>query len=147
MVPYDTPPEIRARVLPGLSRIVSHVAVQTVEPQTLAYAMHDSPVGMLAWLMQRRRDWGETGGDVESAFPREHLLATATLYWATESFASAARFSAEAIHARCRPSHDRVPRIEAPTGITFLGGENAPRDRYAGAARRAVYPVARKAEL
>ncbi|WP_336971128.1 epoxide hydrolase family protein [Sphingobium aromaticiconvertens] len=126
LVPYDTPPEIRARILPGLSRIVSHVAVQTVEPQTLAYAMHDSPVGMLAWLMQRRRDWGETGGDIESAFPREHLLATATLYWATESFASAARFYAEAIHHRWRPSHDRKPVIQAPAGITFLGGENPP---------------------
>jgi len=126
LVPYDTPPEVRAQVLPGLSRIVSHVAVQTVEPQTLAYAMHDSPVGMLAWLMQRRRDWGDTAGDVESAFPRAHLLATATLYWATESFASAARFYAEAVRDPWKPSHERSPRLEAPVGLTFLGGENPP---------------------
>ncbi len=126
MVPYDAPAEVRATMLPWLARIVPHVAVQTIEPQTLSFAMHDSPVGMLAWLMQRRRDWGDTGGDVESMFPREHLLATATLYWVTESFASAARFYAEAIHHRWQPSHDRTPRIEAPSGITFLGGENPP---------------------
>src|SRR3546814_827380 len=60
LVPYDAPAEVRQRMLPGLSRIVSHVAVQTIEPQTLSYAMHDSPVGMLAWLAQRRREWGQT---------------------------------------------------------------------------------------
>src|SRR3546814_265059 len=124
---YDAPAEVRQRMLPGLSRIVSHVAVQTIEPQTLSYAMHDSPVGMLAWLAQRRREWGQTkDGDIESAFPREHILTTATLYWATECFASAARFYREAVLHPWVPSHDRTPRIEAPTGITLLGGENLP---------------------
>ena len=79
-----------------------------------------------AGMMDCKKALTETGGDIESAFPREHLLATATLYWATESFASAARFYAEAIHHRWRPSHDRKPVIQAPAGITFLGGENPP---------------------
>src|SRR3546814_1504950 len=75
--------------------------------------MHDSPVGMLAWLAQRRREWGQTkDGDIESAFPREHILTTATLYWATECFASAARFYREAVLHPWVPSHDRTPRIE-----------------------------------
>jgi microsomal epoxide hydrolase len=113
-------------MLPWLRKAVSHVAVQTIEPQTLAFAMHDSPVGMLAWLMQRRREWGDTHGDIESAFPRDHLLATATIYWVTESFASAARYYAEAVHHRWEPSHDRTPQMEAPAGLTFLGGENPP---------------------
>lgn len=126
LVPYDTPPGIRATLLPWVKKAVSHVAVQTIEPQSLAPAMHDSPVGMLAWLTQRRREWGDTGGDVESAFPRDHLLATATLYWVTESFASAARIYAEGVRHPWRPSHDRSPRIEAPAGLTFLGGENPP---------------------
>src|SRR3546814_12782626 len=68
LVPYDAPAEVRQRMLPGLSRIVCHVAVQTIEPQTLSYAMHDSPVGMLAWLAQRRREWGQPkDGDIEYA--------------------------------------------------------------------------------
>lgn len=125
-VPYDAPAEVRARMLPWARKGVSHVAVQTIEPQTLAPAMHDSPVGMLAWLTQRRRDWGDTGGDVESVFPRNHLLASATIFWATESFASAARIYAEGVRHPWRPSHDRSPRLEAPAGITFLGGENPP---------------------
>lgn len=126
LVPYDAPVAVREAMLPWLARIVPHVAVQTIEPDTLAYAMHDSPVGMLAWLMQRRRDWGDTGGDVESVFPRDHLLATATLYWVTESFGSAARIYAQGAREPWQPAHDRSPRIEAPAGITFLGGENPP---------------------
>ena len=126
LLPYDSPADVRATMLPWLRKAVSHVAVQTIEPQTLAFAMHDSPVGMLAWLMQRRREWGDTGGDIESAFPRDHLLATATIYWVTECFASAARYYAEAVHHRWEASHERSPQLEAPAGITFLGGENPP---------------------
>jgi microsomal epoxide hydrolase len=126
LVPHDTPTDIRKRALQGLTHIVSHVAVQTVEPQTLAYAMHDSPVGQLAWITQRWRDWGHTGGQVESAFPRDFLLTTSTLYWVTESFVSSARYYGDAVRHPWRPAHDRVPRVEAPTGITFLGGENPP---------------------
>ena len=125
VVPHDAPAELRDSVLPRVRHAVPHVAVQTIEPQTLAYAMHDSPVGMLAWLMQRRRDWGDTiDGDLESVFPRQHILETATLYWVTESFASSVRFYAEAIRQPWRPSHDRTPVIEAPMGVTFLQGEN-----------------------
>src|SRR3546814_13749872 len=114
-------------MLPGLSRIVSHVAVQTIEPQTLSYAMHDSPVGMLAWLAQRRREWGQTkDGDIESAFPREHILTPATLYWATECFATAARFYREAALNPWVPLHDLTPRSAAPTRIPFRAGAPHP---------------------
>jgi pimeloyl-ACP methyl ester carboxylesterase len=126
LVPYETPPAIRKPALKGLTHIVSHVAVQTVEPQTLAYAMHDSPVGQLAWITQRWRDWGDTHGNVESMFPREFLLTTSMIYWLTESFVSSVRYYGDAVRYPWRPSHDRQPVIEAPTGITFLGGENPP---------------------
>jgi microsomal epoxide hydrolase len=126
LVPYETPAAIRKVALAGLSHIVSHAAVQTVEPQTLAYAMHDSPAGQLAWITQRWRDWGETGGDVESVFPREFLITTSMIYWVTESFVSSVRYYGDAVRYPWRPMHDREPRVEAPTGITFLGGENPP---------------------
>jgi len=126
LVPYDTPAAIRRAALQGLTHIVSHVAVQTVEPQTLAYAMHDSPAGQLAWITQRWRDWGDTGRDVESVFPREFLITTSMIYWVTESFVSSARYYADAVRYPWRPAHERSPCVEAPTGITFLGGENPP---------------------
>ena len=125
LVPYDTPEAIRRAILPHIVHAVSHVAVQSVEPQTLSYAMQDSPVGMLAWLAQRRYSWSDTR-DSADPFSVEHLLTTATLYWVTESFGSAACIYAEAARHPWAAAHDRVPRIEAPTGITFFGGENLP---------------------
>jgi microsomal epoxide hydrolase len=123
LVPYESPAEVRAALLPHVICAVSHVAVQTIEPQTLAYAMHDSPVGQLAWITQRWRDWGATQGDVESVFPRELLLTTAMLYWVTESFGSSTRFYADAVRFPWQASHARTPVIEAPTGFTLLGTE------------------------
>lgn len=125
-VPADLAQPARGILLDDLKRIVTHVTVQTIEPQTISYALQDSPVGLLAWLLQRRHDWGEFDGDVEQAFPREHLLTTATLYWVTKSFVGSARFYADAVRHPWSRAHERNPLIEAPTGITFLGGENLP---------------------
>jgi hypothetical protein len=107
-------------------RVASHVAVQVLDPQTLANGLNDSPAGLLSWLVERRRAWGDTRGDVESRFPREHLLTTTMLYWITGSFHTSARYYAEAAHNPWKPSHDRMPVVEAPTGFTFLEGEKPP---------------------
>jgi microsomal epoxide hydrolase len=128
MVPYDTPEAVRRKQLPAAMRkFVPHVAVQSVEPQTFSYAMHDSPVGLLAWITQRRYLWGGIrNDDLETAFPIEHLLTTASLYWFTECFSSAVRIYADTARNPWKPEHTRQPRIEAPIGITMLAGENLP---------------------
>jgi hypothetical protein len=125
-VPYDTPQEIRKVILPSVVKAVSHACVQSIEPQTLSYAMHDSPVGQLAWLMQRYQDWGDTGGDLTSAFELDYLMTTASLFWLTETFETSVRYYRDAVLYPWQPVHNRTPPIEAPTGITFLGGENPP---------------------
>jgi microsomal epoxide hydrolase len=76
--------------------------------------------------MQRWQAWSDCQGDLESAYDRNFLLTTAMLFWVTESFATSVRIYREAALRPWRPSHDRTPRVEAPTGITFLGGENFP---------------------
>ena len=90
-------------------RHVSHYVVQIDDPQTLAYAMHDSPVGMAAWLLERRRAWSDCGGDVESRFTKDQLLTNASLYWLTETFATSVRFYAESYRTPWTPRHDRTP--------------------------------------
>lgn len=125
-VPETLPDADRKALLKFWQSKVSHVTAHTLDAQTLAFALHDSPVGLLAWLLKRRRDWGDTHGDVESMFPREHLITTTMLYWVTRSFVSSARYYADAVKYPWRPSHDRTPLIQAPTGITFLSGEFPP---------------------
>ena len=126
MVPGVVTGELREALHARQRRIASHVAVQVLDPMTLANALNDSPAGLLSWLVERRRAWGDTHGDVESRFPREHLITTTMIYWLTGSFHTSARYYAEAAHNPWKPSHDRMPAVEAPVGITFLEGEKDP---------------------
>ncbi len=123
MVSTELPSDEQEAQLARQRRIASHVAVQVLDPQTLAYGLHDSPVGLLAWLVERRFTWGDCNGDVESRFSKDHLLTTAMLYWLTNSFVTSARYYAEAAHNPWRPSHDRRPVVEVPAGVTYLGGD------------------------
>jgi pimeloyl-ACP methyl ester carboxylesterase len=71
--------------------IISHLTVHQTEPQTLAYALADSPVGTAAWIWTRRRMWSDCNGDPISVFGRDFLCATASLYWLTNSIGSSLR--------------------------------------------------------
>jgi hypothetical protein len=113
-------PATRSAALARQRKFASHVAVHVLDPQTLAWMAHDSPAGLLAWLLERRRAWSDCHGDVESRFTKDELLVNATIYWATETFATTARYYAEAADYPWSPSHSRTPVVEAPTGISFM---------------------------
>lgn len=121
----DLPPDIAAHAIKIERNLASHVAVHMLDPQTLAYAMNDSPVGLLAWLLERRRAWSDCHGDVESRFSKDDLLTNATLYWATESFSTTVRYYTEAARQPWAPSHDRQPVFQAPSGISIFRGDGA----------------------
>jgi pimeloyl-ACP methyl ester carboxylesterase len=103
--------------------ITSHVVVQTTDPQTLAYGLHDSPVGLGAWIVERRRNWSDCGGNVERKFSKDDLLTTLMLYWVTESFVTSVRYYYEATHHLWQPVHNRIPVVEAPTGVAIFPRE------------------------
>ncbi len=64
---------------------------QATRPQTLGYGLADSPVGQLAWIVEKFHGWSDCNGDPESVFSRDHLLDNVMLYWLTNSAASSAR--------------------------------------------------------
>lgn len=101
----------------------SHMAVQCEDPQTLAFALEDSPVGLAAWLVERRRNWSDCGGDVESVFPIDDLITTVMIYWLGGSIGSSMRYYFEYAKRRWKPSHDRQPGIEAPTAVAVFPQE------------------------
>ncbi|NQZ98162.1 MAG: epoxide hydrolase [Myxococcales bacterium] len=100
--------------------IASHMAVHSTDPQTLAYALNDSPVGLLAWIVERRRAWSDCRGDVESRFSRDDLLTLVSLYWLTETIGSSLRFYYENAHVPWTPAHDRQPIVEVPTAFAVF---------------------------
>ena len=110
----------RAALLEWERRRAAHIAVQTVDPQTLAYGLHDSPAALAAWLLERRRSWSDCDGDLERAFSKDELLTGLTIYWVTETFATSARYYKEAVDVPWSPAHGRTPPVEAPTGISVF---------------------------
>jgi len=69
----------------------AYAHLQRNEPQTPAYALNDSPAGLAAWIIEKFRKWSDCGGDVESRFTKDELLANVTLYWMTETISSSFR--------------------------------------------------------
>ena len=62
--------------------------IQGTRPQTLAFGLSDSPAGLAAWIVEKFRAWSDCGGEVESVFKRDHLLANISLYWFTGAIGS-----------------------------------------------------------
>ncbi|MFC8126959.1 epoxide hydrolase family protein [Streptomyces sp. NPDC057302] len=107
-------------------RFAAHLAVHVLGPSTLSYGLSDSPVGLLAWILERWDKWSDNRGDVESVFSKDDLLTHAMIFWVNNTIGTSVRYYANANRYPWTPSHDRQPAIEAPTGITFVGHENPP---------------------
>jgi hypothetical protein len=125
MVPTDADAETREDALRFQRAYASHIAVHMLDGQTVTHGLQDSPAGMLAWLLKRWRRWSDPHVDFETAFPRDHVLTNATIYWATGTIGSSIRAYANVHRYPWRPSHDRQPVVEAPAGFTFLMGESS----------------------
>jgi len=65
--------------------------LQGTKPQTLGYALNDSPIGLAAWIFEKFRSWSDCGGELESIFTRDELLTDVMIYWVTETPNSSAR--------------------------------------------------------
>jgi pimeloyl-ACP methyl ester carboxylesterase len=102
--------------------------LQRTKPQTLAYGLTDSPVGLLAWILEKFWRWSDLeGDDLWSTFDRDAVLANVTLYWLTGTALSSARTYYE--RAREEPVHRPTTRLEVPTAFARYPGEpwQAPR--------------------
>ncbi len=111
---------MQARNAESLVTIQSHVAVHRLDPQTLAYGLMDSPMACAAWIWERRRNWSDNNGNIETAFTREHLCTTAALYWCTGSITSSLRIYYEHFNKPWPLAHDRMPRLEAPCAFAVF---------------------------
>jgi epoxide hydrolase len=79
---------------------------QSVQPQTLSYALQDSPAGWLAWICQLFRHWTD----------REYVLANASAYWLTDTIGSSIR----RYHADAHPGSAPAGPTTAPTGVAIF---------------------------
>ena len=73
-------------------------SIQSTKPQTLAYGLADSPVGQLAWIVEKFRTWTDCDGVPENAVDRDRLLTNVSIYWFTNTAGSSARIYYERAH-------------------------------------------------
>ncbi|MDV2481915.1 epoxide hydrolase [Methanoculleus sp. Wushi-C6] len=92
----------------------AYAIVQSNRPQTLAYGLNDSPVGLAAWLLDKFRDLCDCDGDLSTRFTRDELITSVMIYWLTETAGSAARTYFENTFAT--PVLAPGERIEVPVG-------------------------------
>jgi len=88
--------------------------IQGTKPQTLAFALTDSPAGLAAWIAEKFRAWSDCDGAIENAIPRDRMLADISLYWFTGAIgASFWPYYARLHGAAILPAGDT---ISVPTG-------------------------------
>jgi pimeloyl-ACP methyl ester carboxylesterase len=73
--------------------------IQGTRPQTIAYALTDSPAGQLAWIVEKFKEWTDPAAELpEDAVDRDHLLTNVSIYWFTATAGSAANLYYETYH-------------------------------------------------
>ena len=89
---------------------------QSSKPQTLAYGLTDSPAGWAAWVTEKFHDWTDCQGEIRNAVSWDALLANISLYWFTNTIASASRFYKEFRLAELAGGVQLFP-VRVPTGV------------------------------
>ena len=122
---------------------------QATRPQTIGYSLVDSPVGLLAWILDKFAEWSDTEDSPFETISRDSILDDVTLYWLTRTGASSAR-----IYYESHNSLDPELRVDVPSAITMyprdiekypraVGAGAVPADRpMEGTRKRGTFPVA-----
>lgn len=101
-----------------------YAVIQATRPQTLAYALTDSPVGQLAWIVEKFKEWTDSAHVPEDAVGRDQLLTNVTLYWLTGTAGSSARFYKEdATLSRMAGAAGSLPRTDKARADSVRGHE------------------------
>lgn len=101
----------------------AYFRLQSTKPQSLSYAMMDSPVGQAAWIIEKFTTWSDTDGDnVESCYTKDQLLTNIMIYVATRTFGTATwmyRGFVEEMMSGNAPAG----RCETPTAVANFPGD------------------------
>lgn len=94
---------------------------QSTRPLTLSYGLTDSPIGLLAWIVEKYRAWSDCGGNLSSRFSDDFVLTQASLYWFTNTISTSFRPYYEYGEHLTR----RVERVNVPTALAVFPADLA----------------------
>jgi len=95
--------------------------IQGTKPQTLAYGLSDSPVGLAAWITEKFHTWTDCNGRIETRVTKDELLTNIMIYWVTNTINSSFYLYHRLRHHPWRLG--RGEKITVPTAIASFPGE------------------------
>lgn len=113
--PTDAEHAHKARAARWAAEEGAYAHVQQTRPQSLAFALADSPAGLAGWITEKFHAWTDHDGDLLSVFPADVLLDNLTLYWATGTIGASMRAYRE--HVRFRAPLRPGERVAVPTAV------------------------------
>jgi pimeloyl-ACP methyl ester carboxylesterase len=110
-------------------RNAGYGAMMVTRPQTVGYALTESPAGLAAWMYDKFAQWTYSGGDPEKSLTKDEMLDDITLYWVTNSAVSSARPYWENNNNNFNAVDQKTAQISIPVAVTVFPGEiyRAPR--------------------
>ncbi|WP_119730865.1 epoxide hydrolase family protein [Thermomonospora amylolytica] len=93
-----------------------YAAIQGTRPQLMAYALTDSPIAQLAWIVDGFKAWTDSKDVPEDAVDRDAMLTNVTLYWLTGTAGSSARYYKEGVETWGEPE----PPSTVPTAVAIF---------------------------
>ena len=114
----DSPAEQKALRLAQRAQfeLGAYALLQATRPQTLSYALADSPVGQLAWIVERFKDWTDSTDVPEDAVDRDAMLTNVMVYWLNGTAGSSARYYYEGAATWGRPE----PHTDVPFAVAVM---------------------------
>jgi microsomal epoxide hydrolase len=103
---------------------LAYQQIQATKPQSLGYALNDSPAGLAAWILEKFHGWTDmpqgAEGNLDDFFSKDELLTNISIYWFTESITSSMRIYYEN---RAVPQIKPTGYINVPTGVALFPAE------------------------
>jgi microsomal epoxide hydrolase len=110
------------------AELSGYMRLQATRPQTVAYGLADSPVGQLAWIIEKFKEWTDSAKVPEDAVDRDRLLANVMIYWLTGTGGSSGHLHYEAaglLRDILTPGA-ALPPLEVPLGVAVFGADVTP---------------------
>jgi pimeloyl-ACP methyl ester carboxylesterase len=121
-LPRNSPTPEERRALDAMDRYqrseMGYALIQATRPQTLGYALADSPVGQAMWIYEKFQKWTDCDGAPENVLTRDEILDDVMLYWLTNSATSSARLYWESLFRQ-----PKVSNVDLPVGFSVFPKE------------------------
>lgn len=99
--------------------------MHSTKPQTVAFGLNDSPVGLASWIVEKFNTWRHNPekSSIETSFSKDELLTNITIYWVSQTINSSMRTYLENGRAAYSGGLKSSQRVEVPTGVAHFPGD------------------------